>query len=239
MPANLKTQPNNVANGGKTFNASPPPGTDASKYEVKKPGDTPWDPYAPPPPGTDASKYEVKKPGDTPWDPYAPPPPGTDASKYEVKKPGDTPWDPYAPPPPGTDASKYEVKKPGDTPWDPYAPPPPGSSQISGAHWLPSAINHLQNNSEHQSLSPSPRRYKIVEEIPVETPHNPQGNQSSQIYFQQPTYSTSRVQLAPGQQVYSVIQPGSYVLDSSQVRPVNTLTGSNIPINPTLIPYPP
>ena len=72
-------------------------------------------------------------------------PAATNQLKEGPSKPGDKPWDPWAPPPPGGQEGKYEVKKPGDTPWDPIAPPPPGSSNISGAHWLPSAINHLQN----------------------------------------------------------------------------------------------
>lgn len=46
--------------------------------------------------------------------------------------------------------------------------------------------------------------------------------------------------IAYQQPVVSVLQPGSVIghLESSQVRPVNTITNSNIPINPTLVPYP-
>ena len=50
----------------------------------------------------------ITKPGDIPWNPYAPPPPGADPAKYQVKQAGDIPWNPYAPPPPGA-----EVQKPG------------------------------------------------------------------------------------------------------------------------------
>ena len=50
----------------------------------------------------------MKKPGDTPWDPYGLPPPGADKANYEVKKPGDTPWDPYGLPPPGADKTGAE-----------------------------------------------------------------------------------------------------------------------------------
>ena len=66
-------------------------------------------------------------------------------------------------------------------------------------------------------------RYRIVEEIPLETPrqHSPPS------HIQQPGIS--------------VLQAGSNIghLERSQVRPVNTLTNSNVPINPSLIPYPP
>ena len=41
---------------------------------------------------------DISKPGDIPFDPYAPPPPG---ATQTIKQAGDIPFDPYAPPPPG------------------------------------------------------------------------------------------------------------------------------------------